>query len=104
MKAIKAKESLLRNMMEKKKCVVVYGLREDVQAIRYKREKHEEKVEEKIIREMEKKDKSVVEETEDVAQSRKYVEGMKKPLKIRSKLQTAAKEALKNTWKLSRKE
>lgn len=53
---------------------------------------------------MEEEDGRIIDETEEVVRLGKYVEGVKRPLKIRFRSQTAAKEGLVKTWKLARKE
>lgn len=59
------KENLLRNMV-KKKSVIVYVLKGEVQLVRHVRKKHEKKVMEKAVRKVEKEDRRIVEEVAEV--------------------------------------
>ncbi|MPC76213.1 hypothetical protein E2C01_070620 [Portunus trituberculatus] len=101
------KENLVRDTVEKKKCVVIFGLKENVMPIRHEREEYEKKQAEKVV--MEVKDdgeegKRLSEEIEEVFRLRKYEEGKTRPLKIRIRSQEGAEEILASSWRLGRKE
>ncbi len=42
-KVIKQKESMVRDTVNKKKCIFIYGLKEETEPVRYKREKNKKR-------------------------------------------------------------
>lgn len=53
--------------------------------------------------EEEEEDGRIIDEMDEVTRPGKYVEGVKRSLKIRFRSQTAAKEIVARTWKLVKK-
>lgn len=98
---LKSKESVVRDMVEKKKGVIVFGLKERVLTIRNERVKEELKVAKDIIREVDDDNTELGEDIEEVFRLGKYEEGKDRPMKIKFKTQVAATRVLERTWKLA---
>ena len=103
-KVIKEKEGLVRDTVEKKKCVVMFGVKEKVQPIWHIREKEEKTVAVGLVKEAQIEGSSVHEEIEEVVRIGKYTEGGQRPLKVKFRSQVAAEEIIAGAWKLSKKE
>lgn len=101
---IKNKEHVVRDMVEKKKSVIIFGLKEKVLNNRSDRVKEELKVAREIIKEVEEDNAEVVEEIEEVFRLGKYEEGKARPMKIKFKSQAAATKVLERTWTLAQTE
>ena len=85
LKVIKEKPNVVRDSVEKKKCVIVFGLKEEALPIRNVREQHERKVAEEVVEVVcEEQDggSKISEEIEEVFHLGKYEENKSRPLKI----------------------
>ncbi|KAK3894637.1 hypothetical protein Pcinc_001615 [Petrolisthes cinctipes] len=101
---LKSKENVVRDMVEKKKGVIVFGLKEKVSTTRKDRVKEDLKVARPIIGEVEDDNTESGEEIEEVFRLGKYQEGKDRPMKIKFKTQVAATRVLEKTWKLAQTE
>lgn len=101
---LKRKENVVRDMVEKKKGVIVFGLKEKVLTTRKERVKEELDVARAIIGEVDDENKELGEEIEEVFRLGKYEEGKDRPMKIKFKTQVAATRVLERTWKLAQTE
>ncbi|MPC32819.1 hypothetical protein E2C01_026150 [Portunus trituberculatus] len=103
---IKEKENLVRDTVEKKKCIVIFGLKEKLMPMRHKRKEYEKNQAEKVVMEVKDDDeepKRLSKEIEEVYRLGKHEEGKTRPLKIRIRLQTSAEQSLAGSWRLERK-
>ena len=98
---IKEKENLVRDIVEKKKTVVVFGLKEEHIPVLSEREKKEKHCVEELTDTVQ-EDTEVSGEVEEICRLGKYTEGGHCPVKIRFRSQTAAEEILTKIWKLSK--
>ena len=103
-RVIKEKQGLVRDTVEKKKCVVVFGIKDEKMPVRYDREKFEKKIAVDIVKEVEDEGKKLEEEIEEVVRIGKYNEGGQRPMKIRFKSQSTAEEILGRSWRLANKD
>ncbi len=88
--------------MDKKKCIVIYGLKEETEPVRYKRERErKKKVAEDIVRNIQREGENRISEIERIHILGKYIE---RPLKVKFRAQTTAMEVISNTWKLDKTE
>lgn len=102
-KVIKEKERLVRDTVDKVKCIVIFGVREDKETNRLERDLQEkEKVKGVLIEILE--DDQTMNTVEEFHRIGKYQEGKDRPLKIKFVTQAKAEEVLRNAWKLAKKE
>ena len=102
-KVIKEKPEIVRDTVEKKKSLVIIGLKEEVMPVKSTRERNERVAVEKVIEEIQ-EEQDLVGEVEEVFRLGKYKEGTHRPMKIRLRSQVAAETIAGKSWKLSRKE
>ena len=88
--------------MDRKKCVVMYGIKEEKEPIREKREKEQKKIVEEVVRNIQGEDNDSVNETEEVHRLGKYKEGGVRPLKVKFRAQITAMEVISYAWKLDK--
>ena len=81
-KVIKQKESIVRDTIDKKKCFIIYGLKEETEPIRAKREKVQRMMVDDVVKNVQGEDNDWVNEIEEVHRLGKYKEGAK-PLKVK---------------------
>ena len=103
-KVIKQKESVVRDTVDKKKCVVIYGLKEETEPIRVKREKEQKKMVEDVVRTVQGEGDDWVGEIEEVHRLGKYSEEGIRPLKVKFRAQSTATEIISYAWKLDKVE
>ena len=103
-KVIKQKESMVRDTVDKKKCIVIYGLKEETEPIRTKREKEQRMKVDDVVRNVQGEEDEWVNEIEEVHRLGKYKEGESRPLKVKFRAQSTAVEVISNAWKLDRVE
>ena len=106
-KIIKEKGDLVRNTVDKKKCIIVFGLKEEIMPIRQEREVKERKVAEGVLAAIQDNNteaKEISEEIEEVIRLGKFEEGKQRPMRIKLKLQTTAEHALARSWRLATSE
>ena len=104
MKIIKEKEKLVRDTVQKKMCVVMFGVQEKNQPLRTVREKDEMKRAKEIIAKVAEDDAEIVDQVEEVHRLGRYETGKTRPLKVRFSVQSAAEHVLQRTGKLARVE
>ncbi len=61
--------------MDKKKCIVIYGLKEETEPVRYKREREQIKVTEDIVRNIQTEGEDWISEIEEIHRLGKYIGG-----------------------------
>ena len=90
---------MVRNIAEKKKCVVVSGLKEDnIRNWQERKIKEEEKINTMLNKISE--EENAFGEVEEYMRLGKYEEGKSRAMKITLKSQVAAEHVLRNAWKL----
>ncbi|MPC77896.1 hypothetical protein E2C01_072365 [Portunus trituberculatus] len=99
-KVIKEKEELVRDMVDKRMCIVIYGLEEKKNPVKFVREEDEKEMVKEIISVVQDKEQSLDKETEEIYELGKYSEGTKRPQKVKMRLQI---EILARTRKLAEK-
>ena len=103
-KVIKEKEELVRHTVEKKKCVMVFGIREGKTPMRQEREKNEKNVAGKLVEVAINETNDCQGEIEEVSRIGRYEEGKNRPMRIKFKSQTSAEEVLNGAWRLGKRE
>lgn len=98
-RVLQQEETMVRNIAEKKKCVVVSGLREDnIRNWQERKNKEEEKIKTLLNKILE--EENAFGEVEEYMRLGKYEEGKSRAMKITLKSQIAAEHLLRNAWKL----
>ena len=98
-KVIQQKETMVRNIAEKKRSVIVTGLSEDnIRNWQERKTKEEESI--KILLNRISEEEDVFGEVEEYMRLSQYEDGKTRPIKITFKSQVAAESVLKNAWKL----
>ena len=98
---IKEKEELVRDTVDKKKCMVIFGLPEKKNPIKFVREREEKEVVQKLIKTIQEEGQELEKEVEEVYRLGKYSEGSKRPLKIKMRSQVGVEELIARTGKLA---
>lgn len=98
---IKEKDKLVRDTVQKKMCVVVFGAKEKNIPMKINREKEEVLRAKEIISQVA-EGEEITEQIEEVHRIGKYEEGRERPMRIRFMTQTAAEHVLKRTGKLAK--
>jgi len=101
-KVIKENEDLVRDTVDKKKCLVIFGLKEKKNPIRFIREKEDKELAKKIITAVQDEDQGLEKELEEAYRIGKYNEGGGRPLKIKMRSQVTVEEILARVGKLAR--
>jgi len=103
-KVIKEKENIVRDTVDKKKCVVIFGVKEKMLPVRPIREKDEMKVVKDILKVVQEENSDQDEEIEEVSRLGRYEEGGMRPMKVKFRSQVKACEILSRSWKLAQRE
>jgi len=103
-KVIKEKDNIVRDTVDKKKCVVIYGVKEKMLPVRPIREKDEMKVVKDILKVVQEENPDQDEEIEEVSRLGRYKEGGMRPMKVKFRSQVKACEILSRSWKLAQRE
>ncbi|MPC99531.1 hypothetical protein E2C01_094951 [Portunus trituberculatus] len=103
-KVIKEKDELVRNTVEKKRCVMVFGVKEDKTPMRQEREKKEKDVAGKLVAVASNEADEYQGEIEEVSRIGRYEEGKARPMRIKFKSQALAEEVLTGSWRLGKRE
>ena len=103
-RVIKKKEALVRDTVDKKKCVIVFGLKERVQPVTTTREREELVLAKEVVASVKEVNSEIEEEVEEVYRLGRYKEGGERPMKIKFRSQTVVNEIINRTWKLSENE
>ena len=103
-RVIKKKEALVRDTVDKNKCVIVFGLKERVQPVTTTRERDELVLAKEVVASVKEVNSEIEEEVEEVYRLGRYKEGGERPMKIKFRSQTVVNEIINRTWKLSENE
>ena len=98
---IKEKEELVRDTVDKRKCLVIFGLREKKIPNKYVREKEEKELARQVIQFVQDSAQGIDQEIEEIHRIGKYNEGGARPLKVRMRSQVAVDEIMARTGKLA---
>ena len=102
-KVIKEKQNLVRDTVEKKKCMVIFGMKEKRNEVRSERERELRESVRKLVGEVQDEEQNLEEEIEEVVRLGKFREEGVRPIKVRMRSQAAAEEILTKTGRLARK-
>ena len=98
-KVLQQEEEMVRNIAERKKCVVIHGLREEkIEKWQERKEKEEEKI--KTLLNNVLGEDSAVGMVEEHLRLGKFEEGKSRAVKVTLKSQGDAESLLRNAWKL----
>ena len=100
-KVIKEKPEVVIDTVEKKKSVVLAGIKEEFLPRKQDRDKQERKIVGEVLEAIQ-EEGDLVCEIDEVFRLGKYKSGFHRPIKIRFKSQVAAEEAVSKAWKLSK--
>lgn len=104
-KVIKKNEELVREVADKKKSVIVFGLKEKTITYKPKRDKEELKSIKDLLKNLnDDEQQSIEEEVEEIHRMGPYTEGKTRPIKIKLRSQKAAEDILYRTTKLKETE
>ena len=81
-KVIKEKENIVRDTVDKKKCIIIFGVKEKVLPMRPTREKEGRKVVREVVKAVQEENSDQDEETE-VYRLGQYDDGKVRPMKIK---------------------
>ena len=98
---IKEKEVLVRDTVDKKRCMVIFGLQEKKSPVKFTREKEEKELVKEIIQKVQDQEQRLEVEVEEIHRIGKYCEGGKRPLKVKMRSQVAVEEILARSGKLA---
>ena len=100
---IKEKQELVRDTVDKKKCMIVFGLKEKKNPVKFVREKEEKQVAKNLITRIQEEGQELEKEIEEVYRLGKYREGNSRSLKVKMRSQVRVEEILARTGKLAEK-
>ena len=101
---IKEKHNLVRETVDKKKCVVVFGVIEKRNPVKFVRDREDMEIAKGVINKIQDENQELEKDTEEVFRIGKYVEGRHRPIKIKLKSQTTVEELLARSARLASKE
>ena len=101
---IKEKKNLVRDTIDKIKCVIVFGVKEEKIVNRMEREEKEKDKIKHIIATVVDDEDQAIRAVEEYHRLGKYEENKDRPIKIKFATQVMAEEVLNGAWKLARKE
>ena len=100
-KIIKEKSDFVRDTADKKKCLIIFGIHEKKNPVKFDREKEEKMIARSVITVVQDQGQELDKEIEEVHRMGKYSEGGKRPLKVKMRSQAAVEEILARTGKLA---
>ena len=100
-KIIKEKENLVRDTVEKKKCMVIYGLKEKKNDVRTERERELKESVKKVVAKVQDEEQGLEGEIEEVVRLGRYNEEKVRPIKVRMRSQAAVEEIMLRTGRLA---
>ena len=104
-RTIKKKVDVIRGVVDKKKCAIVFGITEKKDMVRNRREREEAQSVKELIKVLnDEEDEALEKEIDEIHRIGKYVEGGKRPIRIKFKSQSAATDVLQRTGKLKEME
>ena len=101
---IKEKQKLVRDTVDKIKCVVIFGVKEEKIVSRLDREEKEKEEIHKILTEVTEEPGQAANLIEEFYRIGKFEEGKDRPLRIKFATQVQAEEVINGSWKLAGKE
>ena len=101
---IKEKKRMVRDTVDKVKCVVLFGLNEGNIMDRMEREREEKARIQQVITEVVEDGDRAMSQVEEYFRLGKYEEGKERPLRIKFATQAQAEEVIRGSWKLAKKE
>ena len=101
---IRQNENLVRDSVERKKSVIIFGVKEKKNPIRQVREKEQKDLVNEIVAVVGDREEEIGKEIEVVHRIGKYKEGASRPIKVIMKTQTAVDHIIRRTGKLAEKE
>ena len=101
---IKEKKKMVRDTVDKVKCVVLFGVKEENMVDRMERERKEKENIKKVVTEVVEDEDRAMGQVEEFYRIGKFEENKSRPLKIKFATQVQAEEVVNNAWKLARKE
>ncbi len=101
---IKTNESLVRETVDKKKCIIVFGVKEIQEINKAVREKELKEIINKMVGKVQEKGRCLVDEVEEYHRVGKFTGEGHRPIRIEFKLQKEAEEALTGAWRLAKDE
>ena len=104
MQVIKEKHNLVREAVDKKKCVVVFGVIEKRNPVKFVRDREDMEIAKGVINKIQDENQELEKDIEEVFRIGKYVEGRHRPIKIKLKSQTTVEELLARSARLASKE
>ena len=99
-KALKENEYMVRDIAEKKKCVIITGLSEETNRNWQDRRDKENNRIKYLLNKISDENDSLYNEIEERVRLGSYEEGKSRPLKLKLKSQVAAETLLRRAWKL----
>ena len=99
-KALKENEYVVRDIAEKKKCVIITGLREETNRNWQDRRDKENNRIKYLLNKISEENEGLYTEIEESVRLGAYEEGKNRPLKLKLKSQVAAEALLRRAWKL----
>lgn len=99
-KALKENEYVVRDIAEKKKCVIIIGLREETNRNwQDRRDKENDRIK-SLLNKISVEEEDLYAEVEESVRLGAFEEGKNRPLKLKLKSQVAAEALLRRAWKL----
>ena len=96
-KMLKQNETVVREIAERKKCVIFWGLKEDANRNWQERKKNEEEKVQNLLNRIS-GEGNMSGEVEEIVRIGTYEEGKNRPLKMIMKSQVAAEALLRDSW------
>ena len=103
-KMLQENEEIVRNIAEKKKCIIVSGLREEENRNWQERRKKEDELMRSLLAKISDDGEDLSGEVEESVRLGAFEKGKNRPLKIKLKSQVTAEFLLQNSWKLKDQE
>ena len=101
---IKEKENLVRDTVDRKKCMVIYGLQEKKNPNKYGREREERELVKRVIQHVQDDTQNLEQEIEETHRIEKFKEENARPLKVRMRSQVAVEEITARASRLAQTE
>ena len=101
---IKEKKKMVRDTVDKVKCVVVFGVKEENIMDRLERDRKEKEKIRQIVTEVVEDEDRAMGQVEEYYRIGKFEENKDRPLKIKFATQLQAEEVVNGAWKLARKD
>ncbi|XP_050703013.1 trichohyalin-like [Eriocheir sinensis] len=104
-KALKKNEELVREVADKKRSVIIFGMKEKNITYKPKRDKEELKSVKDLLKNLNDAERqSIEEEVDEIYRMGPFIEGKTRPVKLKLKSQMAAEDILSRTTKLKKTE